>query len=70
MLKRSIGSIALMAIGAALIWAYEPDMHAWTAYALGCGLFAIAGGAMFGVGLCMLAMNDATERAGRRIFRL
>ena len=67
---RPLPALALLAAGFALILAFEPHMHAWTALALGCGLLSYGGALIAGVGLCGLVMNDAVERAGARLLGL
>ena len=61
-------AIALTLIGSAVIWFVEPETHADTAYALGCGIICYAGGVALFIGISMLVMNEAVERAGNRLF--
>ena len=65
-----LASVALTLIGGALVWLFEPGVHAGTAAALGCFLVSYAGALALGVGLVTLVCNDAVERAGNRLFKL
>ena len=63
---RWLTAAALTAAGGALVWLFEPGI-AWTAVGLVHAILAYAGALALGIGVCLLAFNDAVERAGKRL---